>query len=156
MLATRLPENVLAAGHPLRRIKDMTRARLAPMAPLFRAMESSWGIAPDRGLLCLLLMALYDIRSEDLFCQQVSGNETFRWFLGMSQEDPALDPIVLAQMHTRLSRNRAAGEFFEQVIREATRAGLLADAGFSLDLRQMETWTRPRGASAAAATAAIR
>jgi transposase len=143
MFAMTLPEDVLAAGHPLRRIRDLSRDRLAPMVPLFAAMASTFKIAPDRGLLCVLLMALYGIKSEAAFCDQLSANGTFRWFLGMSQDEPGLDPTVLAQIHTRLSRNLAAGEFFEQVLREATLAGLLADPTFSLDKRQIETWTRP-------------
>jgi transposase len=145
MLAVIPPDHLLAGEHPLRRLKEMTRDRLAPMVPLFTAMASTWKIAPDRGLLCVLLMALYGIRSEASFCQELDRNQLFRWFLGMSPEDAALDPIVLAQMHARLSRNQAAGEFFARVIGDATTAGLLADDRFSLDVQQIAVWRAGAG-----------
>jgi hypothetical protein len=144
MIAVTPPDHLLAAGHPLRRIKEMTRDRLAPMVPLFVAMAPTWAIGPDRALLCVLLMALYGIR-EAPFCAEVDRNRDFRWFLGMREGDPGLDPVLLAQMHTRLSRNAAAREFFALLIGDAGKAGLLADDHFSPDARQLAVWSLKDG-----------
>jgi transposase-like protein DUF772 len=137
-------DDTFADGHPLRRIREMASNGLVPMAPLFIAMASSWPLppAPDRGLLCILLMALYGIRNETVFCQELSRNPQFCWFVGMSLKDASqLDPVLVAQMRSRLLRNGAATEFFERVIAAAGAAGLLTDARFSPDTQQIAMWT---------------
>jgi transposase len=139
--ATTPADEALAAGHPLQQIEEMTRDGLAPMVPLFSAMAPTWSIGPDRAIRCVLLMALYGIGNEALFCEELDRNRLFRWFLGMSPEEAGLEPVQLAQMHTRLSRNAAATEFFQRLIGDAGRAGLLADDRFSPDARQIQAWS---------------
>lgn len=38
----------------------------------------------------MVLMALYSIRSDRLFCEQLDYNMLFRWFLDMNLEEPSL------------------------------------------------------------------
>jgi transposase len=122
----------------------MARDGLVPMTPLFVAMASTWPISPqpERGLLCILLMALYGIRSEAQFRQELEGSPLFRWFLDITATEVSdLDPVLLAQMRTRLLRNGAATEFFERLIADAAGAGLLANEHFSPDPQQVAVWS---------------
>jgi hypothetical protein len=57
-------------------------------------------IPPERLLKASLLMALYTVHSERLFCEQLDYNLLFRWFLEMDVATPSLD-------HSSFSRNRA-------------------------------------------------
>lgn len=52
----------------------------------FQAMYSHTGrpsITPERLLKATLLIALYSIRSDRLFCETLDYNLLFRWFLDM-------------------------------------------------------------------------
>jgi hypothetical protein len=130
--------------HPLRRIREMARDALAPMRPLFVAMASTWTgtPAPDRALMAILLMTLYGIRSEALFCEALEEKPLFRWFLEMTPFDGPLEAGPLAQMRSRLVRNSAAVEFFERTLGEASNAGLLADTYFTPDAQQIAIWSK--------------
>src|ERR1700724_2135214 len=77
-------EQLVAKEHPLRRIKELVDAVLQELSPLFDQMYSAVGrpsIPPERLLKASLLMALYTVRSERLFCEQLDYNFLFRWFL---------------------------------------------------------------------------
>ncbi len=71
-------------GHPIRAVKKLSDAALKELSPLFDEMYSTRGrpsIPPEVLLKSSLLMALYSVRSERLFCEQPGYNLLFRWFL---------------------------------------------------------------------------
>ncbi len=71
------PEQRVPKEHPLRRIKQLAEAALKELSPIFDAMYSEVGrpsIPPERLLKASLLMALYTVRSERLFCEQLDYN----------------------------------------------------------------------------------
>jgi transposase len=47
-----------------------------------------------------LLMALYTVRSERMFCEELDYNLLFRWFLDLNWDEPGFD-------HSSFSRNPA-------------------------------------------------
>ena len=66
------PEQRIPQGHPLRRIKALADAALKELSPVFDQMYSAVGrpsLPPERLLKASLLMALYTVRSERLFCE---------------------------------------------------------------------------------------
>jgi transposase len=76
-------EEQIPREHPLKRIKQMADAALKELSPLFEEMYSVLGrpsIPPERLLKASLLMALYTIRSERMFCEQLDYNLLYRWF----------------------------------------------------------------------------
>jgi hypothetical protein len=78
-------------------------AALKELSPLFEQMYSAVGrpsIPPERLLKASLLMALYTVRSERLFCEQLDYNFLFRWFLDLEVDEAGFD-------HSTFSRNRA-------------------------------------------------
>ena len=75
-------EERIAADHSLRGMKAQVDAVLGAMSPQFDAMYATVGrpsIAPERLLKATLLIALYSVRSDRLFCEmkgQRSAGET--------------------------------------------------------------------------------
>src|SRR5512147_3079269 len=87
-------EDRIPSTHPLRRIKKLADQRLVDLSRVFNRMYSQMGrpsIAPERVLKSLLLIALYSVRSERQFCEQLGYNLLFRWFLDMEIDDESFD-----------------------------------------------------------------
>jgi transposase len=143
MLMIMEPGDRVPREHPLRRVKELADAALAQLSTLFDEMYSAIGrpsIPPERLLKASLLMALYTVRSERLFCEQLDYNLLFRWFLDMDAAEPSFD-------HSRFSRNRArllehdvAREFFTRVVAHARRLQLLSDEHFTVEGTLVEAW----------------
>jgi transposase len=71
MLTLVNPEQRIPANHPIRLIKGLAEVALNELSPLFEQMYSQVGrpsIPPERLLKASLLMALYTVRSERMFC----------------------------------------------------------------------------------------
>ena len=87
--------------HPLRTIKRFADRALTHLSPTFDAMYGAGGrpsIPPERLLKASLLIALYSIRSETAFCEELDYQLLYRWFLDMGLLDfPCVvdDQIVL-------------------------------------------------------------
>jgi transposase len=68
------PERRIPADHPLRRIKAMADEILRELSATLDAMYSSVGrpsIPPERLPESQILMALYSVRSDRQFCEQL-------------------------------------------------------------------------------------
>lgn len=116
-LERRVPED-----HPLRAIKAQVDTALEAMSADFQAMYSHTGrpsIAPERLLKATLLMALYSVRSDRLFCETLDYNLLFRWFLDMDLESSAFDHSTFSKNRERLIEHDIAKGFFAQVVRQA-------------------------------------
>ena len=87
MLAIVDLEERIPQDHPLRRIKEVADAALAQLSPLFDRMYASVGraVPPERLLKASLLIALYSVRSERAFCEELEYNLLYRWFLTLYQ-----------------------------------------------------------------------
>ena len=65
---------------------------------------------PEQLLSALLIQALYGIRSERQLMEQLNYNLLYRWFVGLSPDDPVWDPTTFSKNRERLQ----AGEVFEK------------------------------------------
>jgi transposase len=143
MLMLMSPETRVPATHPLRSIKKLADAALARLSPTFDEMYSATGrpsIPPERLLKSMLLIALYTMRSERQFCEQLDYNLLFRWFLDMDMAEPSFDPTVFTKNRDRLVVSDAAGEFFRAVVTQAKAAGLVSREHFSVDGTLIDAW----------------
>lgn len=143
MLCLMSPEERVPADHPLRRIKKTTDDVLKRLSPLFDEMYAGGGrssVPPERLLKAMLLMALYSVRSERMFCEQLNYNLLFRWFLDMDMVEEAFDPTTFSHNRTRLLEHDVAKEFFGTVVREAKRRDLMSADHFSVDGTLIEAW----------------
>jgi transposase len=110
------PERRIPADHPLRRIKAMADEVLRGLSKTFDAMYSSVGrpsIPPERLLKSQILMALYTVRSDRQFCEQLDYNLLFRWFLDMNADEPTFDASSFSRNRDRLLDHDVAGTLIE-------------------------------------------
>lgn len=136
-------EDRIPAEHPLRAIKAKADSVLASMNAAFEVMYAEGGrpsIAPERLLKASLLIALYSVRSERLFCEQLDYNMLFRWFLDMELEAKAFDHSTFSLNRARLIEHDIAKRFFAGVVAQAHAERLLSDEHFTVDGTLIEAW----------------
>jgi IS5 family transposase len=97
-------------------------------------------IPPEHLLKAQLLIALYSVRSDRLFCETLDYNILFRWFLDMGLEEPSFDASTFSKNRERLASDEVALKFFDAVVREARALELLSDEHFSVDGTLIEAW----------------
>lgn len=137
------PEERVPQDHPLRQIKHHADEALKPLAATFEAMYSDTGrpsIPPERLLKASLLIALYSVRSDRLFCEQLGYNILFRWFLDMGLEEASFDPSTFSKNRERLIEHDVALSFFDAVVKLARAKNLLSDEHFTVDGTLIEAW----------------
>jgi len=137
------PERRIPADHPLRPIREMTDTVLRQLSPRFARLYAKTGrasIAPEKLLRALLLQVLYTVRSERLLMEQLQYNLLFRWFVGLSMDDPVWDVTVFTKNRERLLRGDVAEAFFQRVLELARGEHLLSDEHFSVDGTLIQAW----------------
>src|SRR5512132_1823546 len=143
----------IPSDHPWRGIKKLADQRPVELSRVFNRMYSEVGrpsIAPERILKSLLLIALYSVRSERQFCEQLGYNLLFRWFLDMELEEASFDATVFSKNRDRLMEHEVGRLFFDAVVRQAREAKLMSDDHFTVDGTLIEAWAslksfRPKG-----------
>ena len=85
-------------------------------------------------------MALYTVRSERMFCEQLDYNILFRWFLDMDWNEPSFDHSSFSRNRTRLLEHEVASKFFSTVVAEARELKLTSDEHFTVDGTLIEAW----------------
>ena len=137
------PEARVRPDHPLRPIRRMTDAALQRLSPRFDRVYSTVGrpsIPPEQLLRALLLQMLYSIRSERLLVEDLDYSVLYRWFVGLSLDDPIWDATTFTKNRDRLLEGDIAQEFFTAVLDQARGHGLLSDEHFTVDGTLLEAW----------------
>lgn len=137
------PEKRVPTHHPLRRIKAFADMALATMSSKFEAMYGPTGrpsIPPERLLKSTVLIALYSVRSDRLFCETLDYNILFRWFLDMNMDEESFDHSTFSKNRQRLIDHEIAKEFFSAVLQQAKAQKLLSDEHFTVDATLIEAW----------------
>jgi transposase len=138
-----LPEQRIPAEHPLRRIRALVREVLRDMDRSFRKLYSAEGrpsIAPEQLLSALLIQVLYGIRSERQLMEQLDYNLLFRWFVGLSPDDPVWHPTSFTTNRDRLQRGEVFQKFMNALLQHPQVKPLLSDEHFSVDGTLIEAW----------------
>jgi transposase len=151
------PEARVPADHPLRAIRVFADEALRRMSRVFNAMYAEGGrlsVPPETLLKSTLLMALYSVRSERLFCEMLEYNLLFRWFLALGIDEAAFDHSTFSKNRQRLLEHRVAPRFLGMIVRIARRKGLVSDEHFSVDGTLIDAWAsmksvRPKDAAGA-------
>jgi transposase len=84
-------EERIPAGSPLRRIRKLADQALDRLNPSFCALYAAEGqtsVLPEQLFLAPLVQAFYVIGTERLLLEQLNYNLLFRWFVGLSPDDP--------------------------------------------------------------------
>jgi transposase len=137
------PEQRVRPDHPLRVIRALTDRAFAELSPRFTKMYSDIGrpsIPPEQLLRALLLQSLYTVRSERLLMEEIDYSVLYRWFVGLSMDDPIWSPTTFSKNRDRLLASDVSSAFFDAVLRQAREAGLLSDEHFTVDGTLLEAW----------------
>jgi transposase len=143
MLLAVTPDQLVPADHPIRAIRPIVERALSTLSPTFAAMYAPTGrpsIPPAHLLKGSLLIALYSIRSERQFCERLQYDLLFKWFLDLNITDPAFDASTFSKNRERLMQHDVAAAFFDAVLAEAERHGLLSNEHFTVDGTLLESW----------------
>ena len=149
--------------HPLRPIKRHLDAVLKKLSPLFDDLYQEAGrpsIPPEQLLKARVLTALYSVRSERLFCEQLGYNLLWLWFLDRELNEGSFDHSVFAKNYPRVLSADVAKLFFAEVYDLSRQEGWTSDEHFTADGTLIESWAslksfvRKDGADAAKVQAA--
>lgn len=146
-------EQRVPKDHPLRSLRRLVDQVLKEMSPQFSRIYSASGrpsIAPEKLLRALLLQVLYSVRSERLLMEQLDYNLLFRWFVGLSMDDPVWDATVFTKNRDRLLDGKIDALFFQKVQNQAQSRELLSNEHFTVDGTLVEAWAghksfKPKG-----------
>ena len=131
------------ADHPLRAIKTHVDAVLKNLSPLFAdlyAAEGAPSIPPEQLLKARVLTALYSVRSERLFCEQLGYNLLWLWFLDREFSEGSFDHSVFAKNYQRVLSADVAKLFFLEIYERSQAEGWTSDAHFTADGTLIEAW----------------
>jgi transposase len=137
------PEQRIPADHPLRKVRELVREVLGELNQTFGKLYSREGrpsIPPEQLLSALLLQVFYSIRSERQLMEQLNYNLLFRWFVGLSPDDPIWDPTVFTKNRERLQQGDVFQEFMAKLLEHEKVKPLLSDEHFSVDGTLIEAW----------------
>jgi len=137
------PEARVPANHPLRKIREFVRDALGELNRSLSRLYASEGrpsIPPEQLLSALLLQVFYGIRSERQLMEQLDYNLLYRWFVGLSSDDPVWDPTVFTKNRERLQNGEVFAKFMSTLLNHPQVRPLLSDEHFSVDGTLIEAW----------------
>src|SRR6201990_1876917 len=137
------PESRIPKSHPLRLIRGVADEALRSLDAQFAALYSENGrpsIPPEQLLRALLVQAFYSIRSERQLMEQLNYNLLFRWFVGLSVDDPVWVPTVFSKNRDRLLEGDIAAALMDAVLTLPRVKALLSDEHFSVDGTLIQAW----------------
>ncbi len=111
-------EAQVPADHPLRGIKQRVThllRRLSPALAGLRAQQGELPVPAEQVLKCWVLMTLYSVGSKRLFCEQLSFNVLWLWFLDRGLPEGGFGLAEFNQAYERLLRTDVARSFFQEV-----------------------------------------
>ena len=135
--------SLVPADHPLRAIKrrlDVVLKKLSPDFDALYAQDGRASIPPEQLLKARVLMALYTVRSERLFCEQLSYNLLWLWFLDREFSQGSFDHSIFAKNYERVLSADVAKLFFAEVYDLSRQEGWTSDTHFTADGTLIESW----------------
>ena len=130
-------------SHPLRNIRELVREVLSELSRALGQLYASEGrpsIPPEQLLSALLLQVFYGIRSERQLIEQLNYNLLYRWFVGLSPDDPVWDPTTFTKNRDRLQNGDVFTKFMTKLLNHPQVKPLVPDAHFSVDGTLIEAW----------------
>ena len=82
----------------------------------------------------------YGIRSERQLMEQLDYNLLYRWFVGLSPDDPVWDPTTFTKNRDRLQNGEVFAKFMSKLLNHPQVKPLLSDEHFSVDGTLIEAW----------------
>ena len=137
-------ETRVRSDHPLRTIRSIVNETLEALTGEFDALYAAGAgrpsIPPEMLLRAMLLQAFYTIRSERQLMERLEFDLLFRWFVGLSADEPAWDHSTFSKNRDRLLDGEVAAKFLAAVLTRPKVKRLLSSQHFSADGTLIEAW----------------
>jgi transposase len=136
-------EERIPQSHPLRALRVLLDRALQELSRDFNKMYADHGrpsIAPEKLLRALFVQALYSVRSERQLMEQLDYNLLFRWFVGLSVDEPVWDASTFSKNRDRLLEREIARKLLARVVEQAREADLLSTEHFTVDGTLIQAW----------------
>ena len=137
-------ETRVRSDHPLRAIRSIVNETLDALTGEFEALYAAGAgrpsIPPEMLLRAMLLQAFYTIRSERQLMERLEFDLLFRWFVGLSADEPAWDHSTFSKNRDRLLDGEVAAKFLAAVLTRPKVKRLLSTQHFSADGTLIEAW----------------
>jgi len=75
-----------------------------------------------------------------MLMEQLHYNMLFRWFVGLSMDDPVLDHSTFSKNRDRLLNSEMATIFFQSICGQARKKKLMSDEHFTVDGTLLDAW----------------
>lgn len=119
---------------------DAVLKKLSPMFDGLYAEDGRNSIPPEQLLKARVLTALYSVRSERLFCEQLGYNLLWLWFLDREFSEGSFNHSIFAKNYDRVLSADVAKLFFAEVYDLSRQAGWTSDDHFTADGTLIESW----------------
>lgn len=129
--------------HPIRGMKRRVDEVLRRLSGDFQQLYGRIGrpsIPPEQLLKARVLMALFSVRSERQFCEQLGYNLLWQWFLDRDLDEGAFEHSVFSKNHDRVFSNEVAERFFREIYELSREEDWASDDHFSADGTLLEAW----------------
>ena len=137
-------KRVPANHHPLRKVRELVRDVLSDSEPQPREALRQRGTSFDPSGAIVerlaVLQVFYGIRSERQLMEQLDYNLLYRWFVGLSPDDPVWDPTTFTKNRERLQNGDVFTKFMSRLLNHPQVKPLLSDEHFSVDGTLIEAW----------------
>ena len=126
-------ETRVRMDHPLRKIKEMVDFDF-----IYKEVEKTYGkngnvsVPPPVILKLILLLILYNVRSERELMDTLPERLDWLWFLGLTIESPIPDHSVLSKARKRWGQE-VFKHFFERIVLRCVEAGLVDGSKIFMD-----------------------
>lgn len=92
-----------------------------------------------------VLMALYSIQKDSVFCDLLRHDVLFQWFLDLDAEHARFEPSAFFDDRERALNTDASRKFFDKLVPAAGRDKLFSAEVFQVSSVDFRTWMTPRG-----------
>ena len=136
-------EEIIPEQHPLQTVKRVLDEVLASLDAEFEQLYSGTGrpsIPPERLIRACLIQMLLSIRSERQLVEQIGYNLLFRWFAGLSADDPVWTAPVFSMNRDRLLTTDMARKVMAGILEHPEMAPLLSNEHFPVDGTLIKAW----------------
>ena len=140
-VATRSPE--IPDDHPLRRFRELADSILEQVGSGEDGAASGAGF--DVLVKSSVLMALYSIHKDAVYCDLLRYDALFQWFLGLSPDRAQFDAEAFANDRQQALASDVSRKFFDKLVPAAGRDKLFAANVLQASAADFKNWMTPRG-----------
>jgi len=140
-------ENRVPTDHPIRKVRKIVDNALEEIDIWFDdlyATDSRPSIPPELLIRTSLLQILFTVRSEHQLCERIEYDLMFRWFVGLSTDDPMWNHSTFSKNRDRLMASEIDNHLFDAIKKQAYAKQFLSRDHFTVDGTLLEASASPK------------